>query len=93
MNTNNIFSKLEKNDCGMDMRYSEEQTINLEKININLQKKKILKKLEDGDISIYEKILLIKDNHILEDSYSYNISAGGLMDDFNYNFNIKNILY
>jgi len=42
----------------------------------------ILIKLESNQISEINKIKIIKENNILESDYRFNITTGGLLDDF-----------
>ena len=53
------------------------------KINTCFEKQKILKKLE-SNISIHDKINIIKDNYIFNNTLGTNITAGGLLNDFNF---------
>lgn len=84
INTNNY-----KLNHGIDMRYPNStdfnDTINI-KIANNFFKMNLLNKLEDNKISNFEKIKLIDQSHIFDYNYSSNIMAGGLLDDFNFNF-------
>ena len=65
--------------------FSDLNITQLEKINTYFEKQKILKQLE-SNISIHDKINIIKDNYIFNNTLSTDITAGGLMDDFNYEF-------
>ena len=70
-------------NSGYDERYvmnktnDEEQMYNIYQ---NLEKKKLLDKLQNKNISILTKLDLLQDNSIK----SPNITAGGLFNDFNF---------
>lgn len=74
---------------GIDMRYKNHTDFD---INLNLKlkdyfrKMQILKTLENSNISELDKITIINDNDIFNYNYSSNINAGGLMNDFDFNF-------
>ena len=74
---------------GIDMRYKNYTDFD---INLNLKlknyfrKMQILKTLENSNISELDKIKIINDNDIFNYNYSSNINAGGLMNDFDFNF-------
>lgn len=79
----NKFKKLD----GFDTRYHfNDNNINqLERINNYFEIKKIINTLENNNTSQYYKLLLIKQNDFLfEDSFTPNITKGGLFDDFNF---------
>lgn len=57
---------------------------NLEKIYINHEKYKLLKTLESNNLSVYDKIKLIKKNYLLPEERYSNLLAGGLMNDWNF---------
>lgn len=91
-----IFSKFRnqiilnsKNNSGIDMRYPEStdfnKTLNF-KINQNYYKYNLLKKLESNKISELNKLELLKNSPLIESDMYPNITAGGLFDDFNFNF-------
>ena len=83
------FSEQLKPYQGLDMRYPEEDFKNLEeisKINDNLIKSRLLKTLENENLSLHYKISLIELNNILEQKYVPDYSAGGLMNDYNFTF-------
>jgi hypothetical protein len=56
----------------------------LEQIYINYEKYKLLKTLESNNLSVYDKIELIKKNYLLTEQTTPNLLAGGLMDDWLY---------
>jgi len=56
----------------------------LEKIYINYEKYKLLKTLESNNLSVYDKIELIKKNDLLKKQSSPNLLAGGLLEDWNF---------
>ena len=56
----------------------------LEQIYINYEKYKLLKTLESNNLSVYDKIELIKKNYLLTEQTTPNLLAGGLMDDWSY---------
>lgn len=69
--------------AGNDERYPINETINeVEIYNIykNHEKKKLLDILQNDKISINTKVDLLQDNNIK----TINLTAGGLMDDFNF---------
>ena len=63
--------------------YNEEESIY--KINDNFKNKKLLTILESTQIGLEDKLKLIDDYDILEKKY-IDIKAGGLLDDFNFDF-------
>ena len=76
----NDFSE-SKGKLGCDERFAINETANrIELYNIyqNLEKKKLLDKLQSNNISIIQKLCLLEDNSIKPP----NLTAGGLMDDF-----------
>lgn len=77
-----------KNSTGNDERPNIKIDNNEELLNIytNIHKKKILETLIDSDINILHKIELINKFDILNHSIRVNISSGGLLDDFNFEF-------
>tara|TARA_Y100000991_G_scaffold100267_1_gene75664 strand:- start:673 stop:1020 length:348 start_codon:yes stop_codon:yes gene_type:complete len=87
MNNNQKFLVSDDISKGIDMRYPLEEKIDSEKMRKiidNINKKKIVNTLENKNISIYDKLSLIQQYHIIETPYSINILSGGLMDDYNY---------
>jgi hypothetical protein len=85
LNTLQVLTNKNKTS-GYDYRYPINET-NLEnncdiyKIQMNLNKKRVLDILQDKNVSINTKLDLIKDNGIKPP----NIFAGGLMKDFDFN--------
>ena len=76
----NIFPE-SKGKLGCDERFAINETANeiqLYNIYQNLEKKKLLDKLQSSNISIIQKLYLLEDNSIKPP----NLTAGGLMDDF-----------
>jgi hypothetical protein len=77
----NIFPE-SKGKLGCDERFAINETANdgiqLYNIYQNLEKKKLLDKLQSSNISIIQKLYLLEDNSIKPPD----IKAGGLMDDF-----------
>ena len=65
---------------GNDERYPNNETINEVEIYKNHENKKLLDILENDKISINTKLDLLEDNTIKP----INLTAGGLMDDFNF---------
>lgn len=83
--TNNLISD-NNYKLGYDFtknEYNEEESIY--KINENFKNKKLLTILESNQISLEDKLKLIDDYDILEKKY-IDIKAGGLLDDFNFDF-------
>jgi len=78
---------IRRNNSGCDERHEEEKTNTetLLQIKTNMEKLKLLNGLQDPSLSLLDKELLLKDkSYILpETTMAYNISAGGLWDDFN----------
>ena len=90
-NRNRIFNNFNKEikfHEGLDMRYPEEfkDLEEISKINNYFIKYRLLKSLENKNISSNYKISLIEGKGIIETSYSPNILAGGLFNDYNYTF-------
>jgi hypothetical protein len=67
---------------GFDQRPIKENKIKIQKLKINFKKKEILDKLTNNDISMCDKIKIIKQYDLLNDSIVPNITSGGLFDDF-----------
>jgi hypothetical protein len=77
--------------AGKDERYNETSDLDLElldKIKMYNHKLKVLQRLEDDKVSIFDKIELIE-NEDIDDFYmrSPNITSGGLFDDWDWDFN------
>lgn len=71
---------------GYDFRkiqYNEEDS--LYRINKNFKNKSILTILESNSLGIEDKLKIIEEYDILEKKY-IDIKAGGLLDDFNFDF-------
>jgi len=72
---------------GIDMRFSnitDTDTKSLMILQENLKKIVLLSKLENNNISIPKKIILIEESGFIEkSSYVTTLYAAGLMDDFN----------
>jgi hypothetical protein len=77
-----------KKSSGYDERYPVElpDKNQLKKIIENYHKYELLKKLENSNISINEKINLIEKEFEYNKIIQPNIKNGGLMDDFDFNF-------
>ena len=89
LNRRYIILSISENNEGNDMRYSKIEEKDIDKIleiSENINKRNVLRKLENNKISMNEKLLLINLNYIFNDNYSPNITSGGLFDDFNYTF-------
>jgi len=70
-----------KKSSGYDERYNETyNTTQMSNIHQFFAKKKILDILKDEKVSLYTKVLLVKDNNVKP----YNLFAGGLMNDFDF---------
>jgi len=71
-----------KKSSGYDERNNTEQknTTHLSNIHEFFAKKKILDILKDDKVSLYTKVLLVKDTTVKP----YNLFAGGLMNDFDF---------
>ena len=73
-NLNNImYTSTDVSNTEKDNRFAN--STDVDKINI-------LIKLESNQISEINKIKIIKENNILESDYRFNITTGGLLDDF-----------
>lgn len=74
---------------GIDMRYPNstdfDDLLNL-KIYENYQKFDLLKKLESTKVSELDKLKFIEQSNMINPSFAPNITAGGLFDDFYFNF-------
>jgi len=77
--------------AGNDMRYNETSDLDLEmidKIRMYNHKLKVLQRLEDNKVSIFDKIGLIEKEDV--DDFcmrSPNITRGGLFDDWDFDLN------
>jgi hypothetical protein len=90
-NISNTFqSKKDSKYDGFDHRYNKNETddeiynkkVNLHKIYKHFQNKNLLDILKNENISLITKILILNDNSIKK----YDIFAGGLMKDFDFEF-------
>ena len=70
-----------KNKTGYDFRNNTGDEINMDVLK-SIKKHEILLKLQSPNISIFEKMTIIEEIDVA-DSYVYNISKGGLFDDWN----------
>ena len=79
-----IFSnKSYKKFDGYDKRFGNE-TVELNKINLNFKNYKLLKFLQNNDISKIQKINLVKEYFEYNSIKTFNINSGGLYDDFDF---------
>lgn len=83
LSSENTFIKLNRNNTGNDVRFNLNYSINSEelelyKINILFEKKKLLEILEKEDFSIFNKLDMIKKEFIKP----MNLTAGGLWKDW-----------
>ena len=79
----NIFSKGYCSNIkfsGNDERYTENEVEELNKVYENILNKKYLDFLQDNNISINNKLEMLRDNSIK----APNLHAGGLMEDFEF---------
>jgi len=85
---NNIINNNFKEN-GIDHRFKKttdfDSTSNIKIMN-NINNKNLIDKLENNDTSIFDKLKIVSDHNILNDSMSYNIYAGGLLNDYYFNF-------
>lgn len=65
---------------GKDERYSENEVVETTKLYENIQNKKFLDVLQDDNISMCNKLEMLKDNSVKPS----NLYAGGLMEDFEF---------
>lgn len=65
---------------GKDERYPEIEVVEQNKLYEHIQNKKYLDILQDNNISIYNKLEMLRDNSIKPP----NLHAGGLMEDFEF---------
>jgi hypothetical protein len=70
-----------KNKSGYDFRNNTIDEINLDVLK-SIKKHEILMILQSSDFSIFEKMNIIEKIDVA-DKYLYNISKGGLFDDWN----------
>jgi hypothetical protein len=93
------FEKIGKDSySGCDGRYPlEENNIDdqslITKIGEYIIYKELLKALENENIGILDKLRIIDENNIMmlskkDSKYTKNLYAGGLMDDFDFDFNL-----
>lgn len=85
--TNNKLTKT-KNDkntgvCDIDNKFKEPPDL-ISEISTNMEKKKIYDALVSPRIGTQTKLMLIKENYLLDPSKSSNLHAGGLMDDWEF---------
>ena len=76
---------------GKDERFPDIETLENFDFELNFYRKELLKTLEDDRISRPEKILLIRDAHIIlneldlfNDFYNNDFKNGGLLDDWDF---------
>ena len=87
LNSNNIkIENQNENRTGIDERpiINKDLDQELTQINLNMLKKNILDTLVNPNINIFHKIEIINKYDILNDHLYTNISAAGLLDDFNF---------
>ena len=85
--TENIFD--EKYKKGYDLRYKifcKDNEDELVRIKRNFKNKNILSYLQNKNNTIHNKMKLLQENDLLEDTLGNNIFSGGLLDDWNYTF-------
>ena len=88
LNLFTIFNSQQLNS-GLDNRFTNNESeieLELERINNYFEKQKIIKTLENPNVSQIYKIELIN-NYLIEDTLTPNISKGGLYDDFQFIIN------
>ena len=81
-NMNNDYLK------GFDQRIknsTDYDPITDKKIKQYFRNQRLVKKLSDSNTNDIEKLNIIKENYILDSDYIIDLTAGGLMDDFNFN--------
>jgi hypothetical protein len=89
-NLNTFQSKKDSKYDGFDHRYNKSETdnetynekVNLHKIYKHFQNKEILDILKNEKVSLITKVFILNDNSIRK----YDIFAGGLMKDFDFEF-------
>ena len=89
--TTTFYNKKENEGCDMTRpsENEEENTIILNKIRVNLKKQKLLQQLESKIISNLDKLKMIGENEELfsdKNKLMIDLSAGGLYNDFDFNF-------
>lgn len=88
LSENNITTNVNTNININELALSNDDQILLEKIGKYFIYKDFLKTLENDKVSIQEKLRIIEENNLLQpnDAYiqSFNLLAGGLMNDFNF---------
>lgn len=87
LNSNNIkIENVNENITGIDQRpiINKDFDQELTQINLNMLKKNILDTLVNPNINIFHKTEIINKYDILNDYLYTNISAAGLLDDFNF---------
>ena len=91
MNYADYFHKPVDYSAGFDMRFKHGSQVSkiereeLERISVNFKKQKLLFLLENDNVSTFEKVKLIENFNILNESYDVNILSGGLLDDWEFN--------
>ena len=84
----NLYGK--KNNTGNDERYLENEIeIQMEKYKIAqyFEKKRLLDTLENKNVSIYNKLKLLRENNKnMNNITPYNLHSGGLMKHFDFRF-------
>lgn len=81
-NMNNDYLK------GFDQRFlnsTDYDPITDKKIKKYFRNQRLVKKLNDSNVNDIEKLNIIKENYILDSDYIIDLTAGRLMDDFNFN--------
>ena len=89
--TTTFYNKKENEGCDMTRpsENEEENTIILNKIRVNLKKQKLLQQLEGKSVSNLDKLKMIEENKELfseKNKLMIDLSAGGLYNDFDFNF-------
>lgn len=78
--------------CEPIFENADENKEKLAEIGVYLHKKKVLNSLLNKKISVLDKIKLIeRDTEILEDKFASNIMSGGLLNDWEFEFNLIKI--
>jgi len=86
LNTNTISNN--NNNIGIDDRYIKEEEYSTEKMKEMFDKKKLLDILQNKHIPVIIKTSMLK-NFIPEEKVRpSNIFAGGLLDDYNFDFDL-----
>jgi len=60
--------------------------LNFQRCKRNFKCKNILSYLQSKNNALYNKVKLLQENDLLEDTLRENIFNGGLLDDWNYTF-------